>query len=222
MARQPRTTEEITQVNNDENRFFLPLASSLDVGEFTVYGTTDPVVDLSMVNVRHLNATRSFRGPWSATPMDGEVGSSVPTPYTENQVVIGSDNHLYRRNAIAPTTNPNPVSDNNTHWVLLSTGLDAAVTELTSTPSIDPQNLYAAGSATFNVSPNANATLNNPSQVLTSNTDVSGAPTFTAIDAAGDFTVNFAAQTNPNARISVTTAAESSTTAGGETITHEG
>ena len=222
MARQPRTTEEITQVNSDENRFFLPIASSLDVGEFTVYGTTDPVVDLSMVNIRHLNNTRSFRGPWVPTPTDGEAPDSVPAPYLENQVVIGPDNHLYRRNDMDPTTNPNPMTDDNAHWVLLSAGLDAAVTELTSNPSVDAQNLYAAGSASFTVSPNANATLNNPSQVLTSNTDVSGTPTFTAIDAAGDFTVNFAAQTNPNARISVTTAAESSTTAGGETITHEG
>ena len=221
MARQPRTTEEIAQVTSDENRFFLPLASSLDVGEFTVYGTTDPVVDLSMVNIRHLNNTRSFRGPWVPTPTDGVAPDSVPTPYLENQVVIGPDNHLYRRNDIDPTTNPNPMTDNNVHWVLLSSGLDAAVTELTSSPSTDAQNLYAAGSTTFTVSPNANATLNSPTQVLTA-TGTTGASNNTAIAADGTFTVNFDAQTNPDATIVVTTASESSTTENGETITHEG
>ena len=51
MARQIRTQAQIDQVNNDFETFFLPVGASLDLGDFTTYGTTDPVIDLSMVNM---------------------------------------------------------------------------------------------------------------------------------------------------------------------------
>ena len=77
MARQIPTAEELTQVSADLETFFLPFDASLDLGTRTVYGTTDPAVDLSMVNVRHLNNTRGFRGVWATAPADG----NEPAPY---------------------------------------------------------------------------------------------------------------------------------------------
>ena len=98
MARQIRTQDQIDQVNNDFDLFALPFEASLDVADRTVYGTTDPAVDLSMVNVRHLNNTRLFRGEWSATPMDG----TTAVPYEANQVVISpTDFRLYKLRTVA-------------------------------------------------------------------------------------------------------------------------
>ena len=202
MARQIRTTEETTQVTNDENRFFLPLDSSLDVGAFTVYGTTDPDINLSMVNIRHLNATRSFRGAWSPTPTDG----AQPTPYLEGQVVIGSDSHMYVRSDFTLDQNPDPVGHVGNIWSILSSGLDQPVTELTSTPESFDANLFAAGSTTFQIAPSADASLLNP-MTTTTTANVAGTPT---TNLAGQvLTVNYAAQTNDAAVITVTTDARS-------------
>ena len=86
MARQVPTMAELNQVLDDLETFFLPFDASLDLGTRTVYGTTDPAVDLSMVNVRHLNNTRGFRGVWATAPADG----NEPAPYLEGQVVLDS------------------------------------------------------------------------------------------------------------------------------------
>ena len=96
MTRQTRDPNEINDVNRDTGRFNLPFTASLDLGGEVVYGVTDTSVALSMVNVRHLNNTRDFRGMWSPNPSDG--GTSVP--YRPGQVVIGSpsDPLLYALN----------------------------------------------------------------------------------------------------------------------------
>ena len=211
MARQTRTTEEITQVTDDENRFFLPLNSSLDVGAFTVYGTTDPDTNLSMVNIRHLNATRSFRGAWAPAPVDG----AQPTPYLEGQVVIGSDNHMYVRSEFTLDQNPDPVGHTGNIWTILSAGLDEPVTELTSTPTTIAANLFAAGSSTFEIASSANSSIQNPSMETTTR-NVAGTPTTGFVGST--LTVNYEAQANPDADIIVTTDARSTSFSG----LHEG
>ena len=115
MARQVPTMAELTQVSNDLETFFLPFDASLDLGTRTVYGTTDPAVDLSMVNVRHLNNTRGFRGVWATAPADG----NEPAPYITGQVVIDSNGLIYRRNATNPATNPDPEMTGQTEWDLI-------------------------------------------------------------------------------------------------------
>ena len=102
MARQIRTQAQIDQVNNDFDLFALPFEASLDVADRTVYGTTDPAVDLSMVNVRHLNNTRLFRGTWTATPTDGTADGNPSVPYVRGQVVISpTDTRLYKLDDVA-------------------------------------------------------------------------------------------------------------------------
>ena len=112
MARQIRTQDQIDQVNADFDLFALPFEASLDVADRTVYGTTDPAVDLSMVNVRHLNNTRLFRGEWSATPTDG----TIAVPYSVGQVVVSpTDFRLYKLNMIDNAGTDPGVTD--TGWV---------------------------------------------------------------------------------------------------------
>ena len=118
MARQVPTSAELMQVSNDFETFFLPFDASLDLGSRTTYGTTDPAVDLSMVNIRHLNNTRGFRGIWNTAPTDG----NEPVPYREGQVVVGNNSVIYQRTAMNPTTNPNPVG-NPDEWQALGTQL---------------------------------------------------------------------------------------------------
>ena len=121
MARQVPTVAELNQVLTDLETFFLPFDASLDLGTRTVYGTTDPAVDLSMVNVRHLNNTRGFRGVWGSQPADG----NEPAPYLEGQVVLDSNGLIYQRNANAPATNPDPEMTGQTAWDLI--GREVAV-----------------------------------------------------------------------------------------------
>ena len=83
MARQVPTPAQNTQVQNDFDVFFLPTPASLDLGDRTTYGVTDPAVDLSMVNIRHLNSTRQFRGIWVSNPRDGDDAMDPTVPYRE-------------------------------------------------------------------------------------------------------------------------------------------
>ena len=115
MARQTRTQAQIDQVNNDFETFFLPVGASLDLGDFTTYGATDPAVDLSMVNTRFLKDYSSFRGTWSATPVSG----GQPIAYTAGDIVVGSDNHIYALSTLGTGTN-DPATAGQTDWTLLS------------------------------------------------------------------------------------------------------
>ena len=115
MARQTRTQAQIDQVNNDFETFFLPVGASLDLGDFTTYGATDPAVDLSMVNTRFLKDYSSFRGTWSAAPVSG----GQPIAYTAGDVVVGSDNHIYALTTLGTGTN-DPATAGQTDWTLLS------------------------------------------------------------------------------------------------------
>ena len=96
MTRQIRSTIDMNQVAADFDLFQLPFDASLDVQGRTVYGTTDPQVNLSMVNVRHLNNSRMFRGLWQESPSDGGEVGDPGVPYIPGQVVISpTDFHLY-------------------------------------------------------------------------------------------------------------------------------
>ena len=132
MARQTPTMAELTQVSADLETFFLPFDASLDLGGRTVYGTTDTAIDLSMVNVRHLNNTRGFRGVWETTPSDG----NTPAPYITGQVVIDSNGLIYRRNTMAPATNPDPEMTGQVAWDLI--GREVAVMNRDSSATIPP------------------------------------------------------------------------------------
>jgi len=77
MARQtiPSNDPIFDPVRDDLDTFFLPFDSSLDLtgvitgGEArTTYGVTDPAVEVSMVNVRHLKAYTQFRGVHVPSP----------------------------------------------------------------------------------------------------------------------------------------------------------
>ena len=123
MARQTRTTAEINQVDQDFDVFFLPGgAVSLNLEEYTTYGTTDPDIDLSMVNVRFLKDTTNFRGTWQADPES--LGQD--NPYTNddttgigNTIVLGSDNHFYQLTD-GGDASVDPTSAGQTAWDLLS------------------------------------------------------------------------------------------------------
>ena len=132
MARQTPTMAELTQVSADLETFFLPFDASLDLGDRTVYGTTDTAIDLSMVNVRHLNNTRGFRGVWETAPSDG----NTPAPYITGQVVIDSNGLIYRRNTMAPATNPDPEMTGQVAWDLI--GREVAVMNQDSSATIPP------------------------------------------------------------------------------------
>ena len=125
MARQQPSGPELTQVQGDFETFFLPFDASLDLGSRTTYGTTDPDVDLSMVNIRHLNNTRGFRGTWVGSPEDGNDvnGNALTVPYQTGQVVVGDNNVIYQRTAMNPTMNPNP-NTNTAEWQPLGTQLN--------------------------------------------------------------------------------------------------
>ena len=116
MARQIPTMAELTQVSDDFETFFLPFDASLDLGSRTAYGTTDPAVDLSMVNIRHLNNTRGFRGTWNASPSDG----NEPVPYQTGQVVVGSNNIIYQLTGTSGTSDP---TTDSTNWTSLGVQL---------------------------------------------------------------------------------------------------
>ena len=218
MARQIPTQEQLQAVfDNDFETFVLPADSSLDLGTRTVYGTTDPALDLSVVNVAHLNTTRHFRGVWDSNPLDLQQ----PVPYEVGQVVVGSDNHLY----ILQTGGDgavNPVTDTNAvNWMQLSTGLDEAVTELTVDPESAVANLFRADAETltFTVSPSSNAVLLEPS-VSSVDTDVVGSSNASVTDAGVVSVVIPRAQTNANATITATVESRS-TSNNGEDL-HEG
>ena len=132
MARQTPTMAELAQVSADLETFFLPFDASLDLGDRTVYGTTDTAIDLSMVNVRHLNNTRGFRGVWETAPSDG----NTPAPYITGQVVIDSNGLIYRRNATNPATNPDPEMTGQTEWDLI--GREVTVTNQDSSATVPP------------------------------------------------------------------------------------
>jgi len=125
MARQIRTTDEIATVATDFETFILPFDASLDLDSRTTYGTTDPEVDLSMVNVRHLKDYTQFRGEWVETPRDGDDLMTTPNnpelPYVVGDVVFSADsNVVYRRTNTSLSDNPDPASSANTgHWVAM-------------------------------------------------------------------------------------------------------
>ena len=213
MTRQVPTPAELTQVSDDFDTFQLPFEASLDLSRSgrTVYGVTDTAVDLSMVNVAHLNNTRHFRGIWELSPTD----LGAPTPYREGQVVIGSDNHLYVRNATG-TDNPNPTTTGQTAWILLSVGLEQPVTELTTTDPVD-LNLYAGSqTARFVISPSANATLVDPQITLT------GISVGANINTSGALTVTAPSNLTTAGTTIITTDARSTSVEGTSTVTHEG
>ena len=121
MARQQPTSAELMQVQNDFETFFLPFDASLDLGTRTTYGTTDPDVDLSMVNIRHLNNTRGFRGTWAAAPQDGNDDAGVlAVPYQTGQVVVGSNNIIYQLTGTSGTMDP---TTDSTNWTSLGVQL---------------------------------------------------------------------------------------------------
>lgn len=223
MTRQVRTPGEIAQVNNDFDQFQLPFDASLNLGDFPAYGVTDTSVELSMVNVRHLNATRQFRGRWTMSPTDGTDPSDPVVPYEPGQVVIGSDNHLYMLNN-AGTPTMNPVSDTTrTHWTLLSTATEP-VTELTSEPAMVTVPLYSQTATTrmFTVRPSANAMPLRPTVSVTNHTGVIGDITAT-ITAQGLVTVNVPPMQDTAGTAYVTVEMESSSpNAMGEAVTHPG
>ena len=202
MARQIPTQADLDQANADLERFALPFSASLQLNDRTVYGTTDPEIALSMVNVGHLNDTRMFRGTWESTPTDRGQG----TAYRNGQVVIGSDNHLYRLIDGQDGTQ-NPVGNNGVDWMILSS-VEAPVTELYSMPESIQQNLFTPVSTTFTVAPTANATLVNPTTSVSATGNMVGTPT-APITAAGSVTVTAVPQIDANAAITVTTEAES-------------
>ena len=123
MARQTRTQTEINQVDQDFDVFFLPGgAVSLNLEEYTTYGTTDPDVDLSMVNVRFLKDTTNFRGTWQADPESlGQDNPYVNDDATGigNTIVLGSDNHFYQLTA-GGDASIDPTTAGQTAWDLLS------------------------------------------------------------------------------------------------------
>ena len=218
MTKQVRTTQDINQVDDDFDTFSFGADLSFSNNGNAFYGVTDSSVNLSMVNVRHLNATRNFRGIWSATPMDGNLA----IPYTENQVVIGGDNHLYLRSANSPGVNPDPVTDATNAWTLLSAGLPEPVTELTTSDPVDV-NLYhsAIQTASFTIAPSANAMLSNPSVDATVHSGFTGiiGPSITP---QGALTMAIpAAQTVAGTSL-ITTESESTSVDNGVTVTHEG
>ena len=85
-----------------------------------------------MVNVRHLNNTRGFKGVWATAPADG----NEPAPYITGQVVIDSNGLIYRRNATNPATNPDPEMTGQTEWDLI--GREITVTNQDSSATIPP------------------------------------------------------------------------------------
>ena len=151
MARQVPSQDELNQVLNDFETFVLPADSSLDLGTRTVYGTTDPSINLSMVNVRHLNNSRAFRGRWAAQPVDQGLNSSTgePIPYQEGQIVVGSDangGHLYVRTNINNTGNPDPDTTNgaSTEWIQISHADDLGAEQFAATGTT-----YSAGNLVY-------------------------------------------------------------------------
>ena len=159
MARQVPSQDELNQVLNDFETFVLPADSSLDLGTRTVYGTTDPSINLSMVNVRHLNNSRAFRGRWAAQPVDQGLNSSTgePIPYQEGQIVVGSDangGHLYVRTNVNNTGNPDPDTTNgaSTEWIQISHADDLGAEQFAATGTT-----YSAGNLVYRGGSDANA-----------------------------------------------------------------
>ena len=218
MTKQVRTTQDINQVDDDFDTFSFGADLSFSNNGNAFYGVTDSSVNLSMVNIRHLNSTRNFRGVWAATPMDGNLA----IPYVENQVVIGSDNHLYLRSASNPGANPDPVTDATNAWTLLSAGLPEPVTELTTSDPVDV-NLYhsAIQTASFTIAPSANAMLSNPSVDATVHNGFTGVigPSITP---EGVLTMAIPAVQTVAGTTLITTESESTSVDNGVTVTHEG
>ena len=219
MARQTPTGPQITQVSDDFDTFQLPFDASLDLtgAGRTVYGVTDTAIDLSMVNVAHLNNTRHFRGMWEADPQD----LGAPAAYRTGQVVIGSDSHLYIRNNTGGG-NPNPVQVGQDVWDILSSGLSEAVTELTTSDPID-LNLFhiQAQPYTFTISPSANATLQNPMVASTEYTGFVG-NNFPGISDTGVITGSIPDDQTVAGTIRITTDSRSVEGTAPNEIVHEG
>ena len=123
MTRQDRSMTDRNQVNADFETFFLPFEASLDLEGRTAYATTDPAVNLSMVNIRHLRASRVFRGEWVAAPVNVE-DAMVAEPYVMGQVVIGSNNVVYRLTTGDGTADP---TTDTTNWTAV--GVQLSITD---------------------------------------------------------------------------------------------
>ena len=152
MTRQVPTMPEEAQVSNDFETFFLPFDASLDLSGAvdgtprTVYGVTDPAIDLSIVNVRHLRAGNVFRGIWTGSPVDVE-DTAVSVPYRTGQVVVGSNDVLYRLTTMDGSMDP--VGDT-TNWqalgVVVTPGVQA---NSESTPPTPPGLVQSGATLSF-------------------------------------------------------------------------
>ena len=115
MARQTRSMDQINEVNNDFDLYY-PLVpnTSLDVEGSTVYGTTDPEVDLSMANVLFVKDYTQFRGLWETAPTTG----GQPISYATNDIVLNmQDAHFYR--FVGSDGSSRPDTDS-TNWSIIS------------------------------------------------------------------------------------------------------
>ena len=116
MARQTPTSSETAQVNNDFDTYTPIIGNaSLNLADRTVYGVTDPAVDLSMANVQFVeDYVKSFRGVWQSAPET--LGESIP--YNTGDIVFdATDSHYYRLSGTASTAAPSTDSAN---WDLIS------------------------------------------------------------------------------------------------------
>ena len=118
MARQVRTTAEITQVSGDFDVYRPGIAdASLDLQGRTVYHTTDPAIDLSSANVQYVVDYAHFRGVWVSNPLTLQQ----PIPYVIDNIVIGSNGEFYQlRNTPGVDGTQDPVSDNGRNWERIS------------------------------------------------------------------------------------------------------
>ena len=196
MARQTPSPTELAQVATDLETFFLPFEASLDLGDRTTYGTTDPAVDLSMVNIRHLNNTRGFRGTFTDTPTDGAIGvTGEPTPYRPGQVVIGSNRMLYQLNSAGDGT-VDPVGDTSdpANWTAIGVHLnierDVDITTsggpgLIATTNNGITTLQFRG---YTVAPNSGLSLNANGELDVTNFSLTDVHTFTTAMLRNDAT----------------------------------
>ena len=140
MARQEREQSQITQVNNDFETFLLPFDASLNLESRTTYGTTDPAVDLSMVNVEYVrDFIKSFRGLWQANPETLQQ----PIGYIADDIVLDSnDSHFYQLTGTASATRP---SMDTANWTQLSQQDDLGASLFNTTDQYRAGNLVYRG-----------------------------------------------------------------------------
>ena len=144
MAKQTRTAAEIAQVASDFDTFQLPFPASLNLTDFTAYGVTDPEIALSMVNVRHMTATRQFRGEWN---VGGQTDGNLMVPFTAGQIVIAGG-QFYQLTAMG-NASTNPETDAQTDWTLVGGALNDAFTVEGSTGTeVNPSVRFQQGSHT--------------------------------------------------------------------------